>query len=645
MHPSLASGLLVYHPRGEAPSLVVQQRFLLVLGNLQPSEPFLSDGQIVVDILKAHFRRALWALHLDPAHSSTRSFFNDDARLVHQRPLWYTIMPRSLCEAAFTQSHILGGEPLSAGAVQALFSNPLSLFCIHSYLACCILGDNHASADEALSRPFPCTQSVAEDFVSAKAPLPSCRASSLAILSGGEAAFRHLNGLMALLLLAVVLCFQLEELEDRLKVLPLVHVVAYYYRLHDEFDLSFRQVTKWIVCNAPKPQCAFHIPRHGVVADEHLLQRDIAQGTRLAVLMRDVWRQFLDANSDVDRGRHLSSLLALARNYYNAESSAELGCTLVGTYFVNLSQNWFEHLLRLTCIPPTECVSVVDILSVSAMECPDGKDVADFLGGSVGQVLDLMAGYHVALAAAILPIGNFRTYSTGADWSLAQTRFFLYAHRQYGEPQLSSIAAASSGCSSRDDGSNSSSSSSSRLGSDPAPLSLRSIWLAFDCLVIAVCITQTGRWTKQSGQRPDRWTTENVGNLFGLVLLRSAGAMKSLEVAVLHQGGGRSAERSSMRAPPRGPHDAKAVVLSNLQIASAYMDACTSGQAMPRSAPSRCPLSSSITFPQWVRAAEQIAGRWTPTGIFYTLVPDFYSIDPAHMDYPGMREKKKKQGF
>ena len=42
-------------------------------------------------------------------------------------------------------------------------------------------------------------------------------------------------------------------------------------------------------------------------------------------------------------------------------------------------------------------------------------------------------------------------------------------------------------------------------------------------------------------------------------------------------------------------------------------------------------------YAQWQEAVTYAAADWAPDGNFYTLVPNFYALDPNHTFYPNYK--------
>ena len=166
---------------------------------------------------------------------------------------------------------------------------------------------------------------------------------------------------------------------------------------------------------------------------------------------------------------------------------------------------------------------------------------------------------------------------------------------------------------------------------------LLQLYAALPCLVAGICITEHGRYRADG-----RWVTSNVGNAFALALVRLVQpgcTFVDLALMGARQGGSRDSQLRAMRAPPILQLDLKQSASYEIQRASEYL----LRQTKTRHTDTCFDLLTSITYPPWQIGVQHVADNWA-AGKLHTLIPNFFSIDPEHLDYPGKREKRAKRG-
>ena len=123
-----------------------------------------------------------------------------------------------------------------------------------------------------------------------------------------------------------------------------------------------------------------------------------------------------------------------------------------------------------------------------------------------------------------------------------------------------------------------------------------------------------------------------VWHVFGMAIIRQVGCSTCLDVVKTRpeKGGTRDSIYSAIVAPPiGGVNEWNKAATSRMRQAEHYL--AIGAQRTRATQP--VDLASTVQFPQWVARIVYAAERYSSSGRFETLVPDFYSIDPNHARY------------
>ena len=539
---------------------------------------------------------------------------------------WYLCAPASLllqAELRLPDVLVRADETLRAKA------DDLLLFGIHSLVARWIMGDTISSAQHKLDQGPTFSSATVRDFEQAAAPLPTTRASYIVILKGGAPTYWHMNGILSTLSSAR-LCRSLGR-PVAVHAVPIKSAAACFYVLVDATTVRMVHISEWIICKAPRPECA-HEMNPNYIPAEHTLSGQFEKGCKLGILMTDFWTQCIDSTDEVMEARTACECFHFGRNNYNPGSKKEIGIEAAGTHYYH---TWFRDLKR--SVQEREEAMVVN-----------GSDVAEHFDHSVSSALDYFEPANLFVRWSLPPTAKFKSFCSGADWSMGMVRFLAK------EQSLTSVVKAMHNAPKPfdlllDGAAVTAPSSQVSAPSMDNDLAISALWMAYigaPSLVAAVCVTESGRYNSNGN-----WSTRNVGTAFGFAIVRRIADSVFTDVVLSSSaaGGFRDAQLRAMRAPPTELYsDWKAAASFEIERASRYLLQSVEVASTHNSAQlfnlMDSLLCNSESNQQWRIGAEYVANKYSASETLDTLVKDFWRTDPDHRDYPGKRERRKKRG-
>jgi hypothetical protein len=159
------------------------------------------------------------------------------------------------------------------------------------------------------------------------------------------------------------------------------------------------------------------------------------------------------------------------------------------------------------------------------------------------------------------------------------------------------------------------------------------------CLVVGLCLTLDIRKRTANNPKGYVWTADNVGRAFAVALMRRYGSTVVLDLSrsMGEPGGLRNSQYRAIRAPEVEGLDWKGAADCEMARAEKFLlnpeRACTRSQKP-------IDVKESITFLPWLQTIDAVAQRETIDGRLFTLIPNFYSIDPDHRCYPNFKYPK-----
>ena len=208
----------------------------------------------VRDNLESFFRDLLWAHNIDSKRRTQPRL--DKGCLAEGFSPWFLFVEHGDVDAARIDSSRIEMEP------RALLSDPLRLFGLQCLVAQCFLGGTREVVLSTLSSPIRLSAHTLNDFQAVGQKLPSLRASQLAVLQGGDAAFLHINAIIATVCGTRIVksCgIPLGELAE--KVVLINSATPYYYVLSSDGQ-SCNIITPdgWVLCKMARIECGFSMP-------------------------------------------------------------------------------------------------------------------------------------------------------------------------------------------------------------------------------------------------------------------------------------------------------------------------------------------------------------------------------------------------
>ena len=162
-------------------------------------------------------------------------------------------------------------------------------------------------------------------------------------------------------------------------------------------------------------------------------------------------------------------------------------------------------------------------------------------------------------------------------------------------------------------------------------------------LVFSVCVTERGRFDNSGN-----WKTSNVGNVFGFGIARRISHSILTDVVLSSPSSVsvfREVQLRAMRAPPTNASDDwKTAATLEMDRASTFLLRDERAMSTRYAAALHNLMDSIGSNDQWKQAAAYVAKTYGNQGVMNTLVPNFWTLDPGHRDYPGKRERRKKRG-
>ena len=379
-----------------------------------------SRGVADVNLTRSHLRDCLWSFKLDPPRTNL-PILDSNRQLQPGFIPWFLLSSANVLELGRSHVHLIALSP------RTILNKPDLLYGVQCLIAQAYFGTTLEEINRALRADDASQRRLAADtkqkFATAGKQLPALRAAELVLLTGGESAFFHVNGIIATMCGSRLVRALRMDQDDLRNVLLLISSAAYCYDLSaDGTFVRLIDVAAYILCKAPRPECGHGMPED-YIDRAFVLDGDWGAGCTLSVVMRDAFQRLLQYRSERDEVNDAADLFGYSHNNYNPKTKAEIGIDAPGTHYVH---PWYRDLRRSVRESENAVVIAHDLLDFSVAGCPDGKDVATFFGFSVPGALDYFEP--VALwKAASLPAEKSRHkgFSDGKDWALGKARFFF----------------------------------------------------------------------------------------------------------------------------------------------------------------------------------------------------------------------------
>jgi len=376
----------------------------------------LDDNRLDGNALQALFRHVLHSHGID----STRRLdprLKANGRLADGFTPWFLLVHPWDLEAASKQVQLLiHTEP------RRILASSHMLFSLQCLQARCMLGNTTDAIESALVAPIRLSPKTKATFKAAHKELPTMRASQLVVLQGGDPAFLHINGCTATLCgVRLLKLIGLPTNELKRTVLLLNTATPYFYVLSEDRRFVFLITPDgYVLCKMGRIECGFGMPAN-YIDEAYVLNGDFAQGSDLAVLMRDRFAAALSASGFEEESESTEDLYGYSKNFYNCQAQTEIRANPG----VHCLHKWYRDTVSSNRYGQSTRVVAFDLAALSILDCPELKHGAAHFGISIEELLDHLEPMNVWVAAS-LPLGRRMSgYSDGVPCTLAKARFFL----------------------------------------------------------------------------------------------------------------------------------------------------------------------------------------------------------------------------